>query len=150
IARKAAALHGKQHSVAAIRLLGTTRSDRHLDISTRCGIASLLAGQEGETGLGSLQGGKKVRRTLLGAVIAFCSLGCITPAVSSASVTLGQLAPGSSPPLDCANPDPYDVLQPTVTSGNTYVVPASVAKGTISAWSHNAGAGAGQSIAFKV
>jgi hypothetical protein len=40
-----------------------------------------------------------------------------------------------------------DELQPTVTAGNSYVVPAN---GTITSWSHNAYAGADQKITMKV
>jgi hypothetical protein len=52
---------------------------------------------------------------------------------ASASVTLGQLAPGN-PPAICTSDD-FDDIQPTVTSGNPYVVPGA---GTIISWSHNA------------
>src|SRR5262245_20879220 len=83
------------------------------------------------------------------AVLAVLSV-AVHAAPAAAAITLGQLAPGTSPPADCANPAPFDLLQPSVTSGNTYVVPASVPKWTISSWSHNAGTEAGQSIAFKV
>lgn len=72
-------------------------------------------------------------------------LGVVSQA--SASVTLGQLAPQSPPPANCANPMDFDVLQPTVTSGNTYVVPA---EGTITEWRHNAAPDLGQSLTFKV
>jgi hypothetical protein len=68
-----------------------------------------------------------------------------SPAV--ASVTLGQLAPGS-PPTGFSDPSgSWDALQPTVTSGNSYVVPGN---GTITSWSHNAAAGTGQEMTFKV
>lgn len=41
----------------------------------------------------------------------------------------------------------HDIAQPIVTSGNTYVVPGN---GTITSWSHNAAADAGQEMTFKV
>jgi hypothetical protein len=68
---------------------------------------------------------------------------------ATASVTLGQLAPGSSPPDECLGPGGQDVLQPTVTSGNTYVVPGT---GTITSWKHNAaGSSSGvQRLTLKV
>jgi hypothetical protein len=66
---------------------------------------------------------------------------------AGASITLGQLAPGAVPPADCANPMAFDVLQPTVTSGNGYVSPVN---GKITSWSHNAGPDAMQALAFKV
>ncbi len=40
-----------------------------------------------------------------------------------------------------------DVLQPSVTSGNSYAAPGS---GTITSWSHNAAADSGQTMTFKV
>ena len=71
-----------------------------------------------------------------------------SPAVGS--ITLGQLAPGISPPgyLDgeCGGPVPGDYLQQTVSSGNSFVVPG---PGTITSWSHNAGDGTGMTLTFK-
>jgi hypothetical protein len=91
-------------------------------------------------------GRKAIRRFPQLACLALFSMAAAAhPA--GASVTLGQLAPGVSPPADCANPSPFDLLQPTVTSGNSYVVPAA---GTITSWSHNASADAGQALALKV
>jgi hypothetical protein len=55
---------------------------------------------------------------------------------AAGSVTIGQLAP-SQPVDDCPGVS-VDRLQPTVTSGNTYVVPGN---GTISSWSTNFAAG---------
>jgi hypothetical protein len=68
------------------------------------------------------------------------------PSPAAASVTIGQLAPGSSPPAICTH-GPVDITNPTVTSGNTYVVPVA---GTITSWSTNAAAGAGQMLKMKV
>ena len=63
---------------------------------------------------------------------------------AAASVTIGQLAPGT--PTGFADPSgTLDILQPAVTSGNTYVAPGN---GTITSWSHNAAAGAGQIMTF--
>lgn len=71
----------------------------------------------------------------------------VSASPAAASVTLGQLAPGS-PPTGFADPSgSWDAAQPTVTSGNTYVVPGN---GTITSWSHNAAAPAGQELTFKV
>jgi hypothetical protein len=64
---------------------------------------------------------------------------------AGASVTIGQTA---TPTTTCANN--ADRLQPTVTSGNSYVVPATVASGTITSWSTEALPGAGQRLAMKV
>src|SRR4029453_17068003 len=63
---------------------------------------------------------------------------------ASASVTIGQLSPDPSTSF-CFGP--MDEAQPTVTSGNTYVVPET---GTITSWSHNARVGAGQMFTMKV
>jgi hypothetical protein len=65
---------------------------------------------------------------------------------SAASVTLGQLAPGSPPPSTCGGAT-VDNLQPTVGAGASYVVPGT---GTITSWSHNAAATAGQMLTMKV
>ena len=65
---------------------------------------------------------------------------------AAASVTIGQLAPGT--PMGFADPSgTLDVLQPAVTSGNSYTVPGT---GTIASWSHNAAAGSGQTMTFKI
>ena len=68
-------------------------------------------------------------------------------AASAAPVTIGQLAPGTSPSANCVV-SPFDSLQPTVTSGNTYVVP--VGGAVVTAWSTNAAAGAGQMLKMKI
>ncbi len=70
----------------------------------------------------------------------------VSPAV--ASVTIGQIAP-ANPPTTCGGAT-TDLVQPTVTSGNTYVVPATIATGTITSWSTSAAAGAGQIFTMKV
>ena len=81
------------------------------------------------------------------ALFATMALACLAPAgASAATTTIGQLAPAPTA-FGCMNDDPYDMLQATVTSGAAYVVPAD---GTITSWSHNAAAGAGQSLKFKV
>jgi hypothetical protein len=62
---------------------------------------------------------------------------------AAASVTLGQLA--ASPQTECVGV--FDSTQPTVTSGNTYVVPGA---GTITSWTHNAVAGSDQTLTMKI
>ncbi len=64
---------------------------------------------------------------------------------AGASVTIGQTG---LPTSSCA--DGADRLQPTVTSGNSYIVPSTVVVGTITSWSTEAFAGAGQMLAMKV
>ena len=61
----------------------------------------------------------------------------------AASVTIGQLA--APPSGSCI--EGYDWVQRTITSGNTYVVPAA---GTVTSWSTNANADPGQMLTMKV
>jgi hypothetical protein len=65
-----------------------------------------------------------------------------------ASVTIGQLA---SPPSGTCTAG-FDWVQRSVTSGNTYVVPAlpPASALVITSWSHNANATAGQVLTMKV
>ncbi len=65
---------------------------------------------------------------------------------ANAAITIGQLAPGTSPTAPCTN-GPGDLVQAPVTSGNSYVVPGT---GTITSWSHNAAAGAGQMLTMRI
>ena len=83
-------------------------------------------------------------------VAAFSLAASASPA--GAAVTIGQLAPGSPPPALCNNGVANDWVQPTVTSGNSYVVPTTggIASWTLTSWSHNAAAGAGQQLIMKV
>src|SRR4029453_11255264 len=67
---------------------------------------------------------------------------------AGASVTLGQLAP-VNPPSSCSG-GTRDIVQPSVNSGNSYVVPATVAQGAITSWSHSAFNGGGQQITMKI
>ena len=69
------------------------------------------------------------------------------PSTAAAATTIGQLAPGNPPPAECTG-SPVDLLQPTVTSGNTYVVPAGGV--AITSWSTSAAAGAVQMMEMKV
>jgi hypothetical protein len=92
---------------------------------------------------------RRTRFALAASLAVFSLAASASPA--GASVTLGQLAPGVSPPgyLDglCGGPVPGDYLQHTVISGNSYVVPG---PGVITSWSHNAGDGSGMTLTFKV
>jgi hypothetical protein len=90
-----------------------------------------------------------IRRFGLAASLAALWLGAAA-ATAPASQTIGQLAPGT-PSVSCVGAQ-FDHLQPTVTSGTTYVVPA-MPPATIleiSSWSHNAAAGPGQTLTMKV
>jgi hypothetical protein len=68
------------------------------------------------------------------------------------AVTIGQLAPGTSPAELCTNPAPFDELQATVTSGNSYVVPAlpPASALVLTSWSHNAGPSTGRDLTMKI
>jgi hypothetical protein len=89
---------------------------------------------------------RRLSHASLTAVVAFLVMAAGATS-SQAEVTLGQLAPGTSPPANCSNPTSYDVLQPTVTSGNGYVA---TANGVITSWSNNASSDLGQMLEFKV
>jgi hypothetical protein len=64
---------------------------------------------------------------------------------ASGSVTIGQLAPASATLEACSSE--WDFLDPTVTSGNSYVLPGT---GTVTSWSTAAGPGASQQMAMKI
>lgn len=71
------------------------------------------------------------------AVASFVAAGLIAAPSAGAAVTIGQTAaPGNT----CGE---FDRLQPSVTSGTAYVVPRTVANGTITSWSTQAGADVG-------
>jgi hypothetical protein len=74
--------------------------------------------------------------------------GTLAPAAFGA-VTIGQLAPSS--PASETSAD-TDRAQPSVVSGNSYVVPATggVTTWTLTSWSHNAAADVGQELTMKV
>jgi hypothetical protein len=101
--------------------------------------------------VGGSSPGPLLRRIALAiALTALWAAASISPA--GASVTIGQLAPGASPTAFCNFTGALDLLQPTVTSGNGYVVPAlpGVNSLVISSWSTNASVGTGQVLTFKV
>lgn len=99
----------------------------------------------------------------LAAVFALASVWLLVAAAPApaASVTIGQLAPNPFtyeyvppyyyytyfPPAPSCN-TPADYLQPSVTGGTHYVVPANGE--TITSWSTNASQGAGQTMTLKV
>jgi Ca2+-binding RTX toxin-like protein len=87
-----------------------------------------------------------VKRFSLVSVVVVVAVLAVSSGAGAATTIIGQVAP-TTPPLSCANSDPYDALQPTVTSGNTYVVPVD---GTITSWSNNSGVGTGQVLTFKI
>jgi hypothetical protein len=69
------------------------------------------------------------------------------PSLATAAVTIGQTGSMAS---SCE--DNMDRLQPTVTSGNAYLVPSTggISNWTVTSWSTPAGPQAGQMLAMKV
>jgi Ca2+-binding RTX toxin-like protein len=88
--------------------------------------------------------GRLVRRLSLASLAAAAVL-IANASPAGAAVTIGQLAPPSPPP-DCGAVQ-IDSVQPTVTSGNSYVVPGT---GTITSWSHQAALNVGQTLTVKI
>ena len=86
------------------------------------------------------------RRCLIRRLAGMASATALIIAASSVpafgSVTIGQLGP---PDKDWSGD--FDYLQPTVSSGNTYLSPVN---GTITSWSNNAAVGPNQTLTFKL
>ena len=74
------------------------------------------------------------------------ALALIAPAGAGATATVGQV-PAETPSSSGCPTGPVDVLQPTVSGGEGYVVPGN---GTIVDWSHQAAVGSGQMLTLKV
>ena len=89
-----------------------------------------------------------MRAKLLTAVAASGLIVLGAASTAGASVTVGQLSPLSPADTTC-NGGPFDTVQPTVTDGNSYVVPSTIAAGTVTSWSHNASTDSGQSLTMK-
>jgi IPT/TIG domain/PASTA domain len=88
-----------------------------------------------------------MRRLRIGAaIVATMAFTAVGAASAQALTTVGQLAP-SNPPDICTN-GPFDILQFSISAGNSYVVPSP--GGLITSWSTNAGEGAGQTLKLKV
>jgi len=68
-------------------------------------------------------------------------------ASASAQITLGQLAPATTPAFNCEYGSAYDELQTAAGVGNSYVAPSS---GVITSWSTQVGANPGQVLGMKV
>jgi hypothetical protein len=94
-------------------------------------------------------GGRLFKRFALAASLAALSLS-VGASSAGAAVTIGQIAP-ANPPQTCSGAH-TDLVQPTVTSGNTYVVPAlpPATSLVINSWSHSAFNGPNQEITMKV
>jgi hypothetical protein len=76
--------------------------------------------------------GKGAARFL--AVASLAATALITAPSAGAAVTIGQTG---TPDVACSQ---FDRLQPTVLSGTSYVVPSTVASGTITSWTAQGGA----------
>ena len=87
--------------------------------------------------------GRAVRRVFVVCVFAVLSL--LASATPASAVTIGQTAP---PDNFCQ--DDIDRAQPTVTSGNAYVVPSTVPNWTLTSWSTHANSSSGASLTMKV
>lgn len=87
-----------------------------------------------------------MRRYLLASLVS-AALIAMSTSPAGASVTIGQTDPSLTPMAACVGVNPQDMAQPSVTSGDSYVVPAD---GTITSWSHNAYNGANQNVSLKV
>jgi hypothetical protein len=95
------------------------------------------------------RGPRLLRRFALAASLAALSLAASGSPAGAASVTIGQLAAVPAPPCTIA---PVERAQPTVTSGNPYVVPATggVTSWVLTSWSHAAGTSTGQTLTMKI
>ena len=87
--------------------------------------------------------GTRTRFLALLIAAAFLSIG----SSAAASTTVGQLSPTSPATEGCGVSD-YDIFVPTVSSGNTYTVPAG--GDLITSWSTVGGPSAGRMLAMKV
>jgi len=93
---------------------------------------------------------RRSQQALLGvAPVLAAALLMLIAAPVAAAITIGQLAPPGPSSETSAD---TDRAQPTVTSGNSYVVPATggVTAWTLTSWSHTAAADVGQELTMKV
>jgi hypothetical protein len=106
-----------------------------------------MSGNEGTMSFGQgIVGRRNAARALVAGCLAAAALLC-SAATARSAVTIGQ-TPLSTPPTLCTTA--IDLLQPTVTSATKYVVPDTIAQGTVTSWSHRAAAGGGQTLTMKV
>jgi hypothetical protein len=93
-----------------------------------------------------MKGARVGRRvSFLACLVALPLLVAASPA---SAVTIGQLAP--TPTSECEGQ--FDLLQPTVSSGNAYVVPSTggVTSWTVTSWSTNAVTDPSQTMTMKI
>jgi hypothetical protein len=90
-----------------------------------------------------------LRRRVAAFSAGLIGLGLLASATPAAAVTVGQLDPGDAGSV-CAS-QVFDFVQPTVSFGNTYVVPSTggVTNWTVSSWSTKASDDPGQKMGLK-
>jgi Ca2+-binding RTX toxin-like protein len=94
--------------------------------------------------------GRFARQSLLASLITVAAL-MASASPAEAAVTIGQVDPSIPPAMSsCAGVVPQAMAQPSVTSGNSYVVPATVPQGAITSWTHNAFGAATQPVTMKI
>jgi Ca2+-binding RTX toxin-like protein len=94
--------------------------------------------------------GRLATRVSLASLVAVAVL-TANASPAGAAVTIGQLDPSIPPAMSsCAGVVPQAMAQPNVTSGNSYVVPATVRQGAITSWTHNAFGAATQPVTMKI
>lgn len=87
-----------------------------------------------------------VRKTItIGSALAVVLAVLAGPSSASALVTVGQTS--SSGLVECTETSPFDELQTSISSGNSYVVPTS---GVLTSWTTFGGPVAGQTLGLKV
>ena len=74
-------------------------------------------------------------------------LALLLSASAAAQITVGQTAPGVSPPAECEEGSAFDEIQSQTAGGTSYVVPTA---GVLTSWSTNAAAGPNQTLTLKV
>jgi hypothetical protein len=81
--------------------------------------------------------------------LASIALGSVVIANSATAATIGQTPPVDPPTNPCANS--FDLVQPTVTGGTSYVVPSTggIANWTVTSWSTKSST-PGESMALKM
>lgn len=88
----------------------------------------------------------RLRRSLFISLVAAAAVSLTASASpAGASVTVGQIAPDTTAARTCVSP--VDRVQPTVTGGNSYVMPAN---GTITSWSTTTSGDGGGQLKLKV
>ena len=91
-----------------------------------------------------------MKAKLLTTLAAAAVVGLASGSTAGAAVTVGQLSPLHPADTHC-NGGPFDAVQPTVTAGNSYVVPPTggVSSWVATSWSNNASTDMGQSLLMK-